>query len=171
MKFVIFPDGRRVDIDGGWYSIYNTAAVRLNPLNGNAYDFYCLSAGAAQAFLLAIDAFIASTDNISANPVNDGGYSSLTWISVTPNSYVTGDPLVNYEIAGTGFVTSGITVMQTRLDSNPLVTNDSAITINSDISITMDVNSNTYDNLGAYTIFYSINGTDWITTGLSFTVS
>lgn len=69
MKFVILSDGRRFDIAGGFYGIINGSTVQMTTANLSVYYFTCADAATAAAFLLALDAFVQSTDNISANPI------------------------------------------------------------------------------------------------------
>jgi len=113
MKFLALPDGRRIDLEGSSYTLKNNQTLVINT-NGccessrgvgdttdefrlptgtqdtgaDSYEFVAVTPGDAYAMVGAIDAFVATPDNISAVPVSNGGIvKPVEFIDITPNPW------------------------------------------------------------------------------------
>jgi len=88
MKVVILPNGVRVDIEGGTYTLDDDAQTLVfHTRTGYRYRFVSIDQTKASTLLDAIDTFVAASGNISANPVSSGGITPIiTFVSVSPGT-------------------------------------------------------------------------------------
>lgn len=95
--------------------------------------------------------------------------TTLTWTSLTPNTFQAGTTGLFYTVAGTGFLASGVNDLKLSNESNSypsnaFITDDGTMTDDSALDYTL-VDGN-------YTLYYSTDqGVTWNTTGLTAVIS
>lgn len=105
MKVVILPNGVRIDIQGGTYTLGgDSQTLVFNTKTGYRYRFVSMDQTQGDTLIKAIDTFVATSNNISANPISSGGVQPIVTItSVSP------DPIPVKVITNLTFTGTGIT--------------------------------------------------------------
>jgi len=159
MKVVILPNGVRVDIEGGTYVLQDQQVLVFNTKTGYRYRFVSMDQTQASTLLDAIDTFVATSNNISANPVASGGVAPIINLtSVSPGTIpvniitdltFTGTGVTNnfgMLIAQYGSSAQGVTIPLTYVDEVTVASNgayfDTGNTINYPYGI---VGTSTFD--------------------------
>jgi hypothetical protein len=92
---------------------------------------------------------------------------ALSFVSLTPSTGTSTGTIPAITMAGTGFLLSGIASV--KADDGAGHTAVSGVTIISDVQMSLD-----FDEFGkpagSYTIYYTTDNVNWITTALAFTV-
>jgi hypothetical protein len=169
MKFVILPDGQRVDIDGGAYHTDGFLTITLLTSAGVSFSYACISAANLGQLVAAIDTFVGTNNNISSNPIiSSGGGSPFAWTSITPNTTPIGSNAI-FAVVGTGF-TSAINTVKFDDGTHSCITN---VTVSDNANLIIGGGDNThFDGAGVYTLYYSTDGgATFNTTGLTVTAS
>lgn len=166
---IILPNGDRLDITGGKYSILNGNVVIKTPLETSTV--ICADSSIAANLIAAIDTFIGTSSPISANPVYS---SSPTWSSVSPNTIGlnVGDS-ITFDLVGTKFLTSAINAIKLDDGLGDALTFDTLF-IDTDAQLQVQYKVGTlFPTVAAtYTLYFSIdNGLNWTTTGLTIVAS
>jgi hypothetical protein len=138
MKVVILPNGVRVDLQGGSYILEDDQTLVFDTKTGLEYRFVPTYPNEGNVLLQAIDAFVATSDNISANPVSTGGVlPAITLTSVSPNPIPT-NTITDLTFTGTsltdnfgmlvaqyGSTAQGVTIPLTFVDEVTVAANGS----------------------------------------------
>lgn len=162
---VILPTGQRqpygqiLDYD---YNVTTGSKITINRVAGAAIAFTPNNPDTVLAQLDRIPSQTASIIEIEDD--------TLAWTSITPS---TGTAPFNspYAIVGTGFASVPFTNFKLDDGGGDIISFGSdGFQVNSGTSITF--NQFNIDPVGAYTVYYSMdNGSTWITTALTVTIS
>ena len=148
-------------------SLFISGTVTVNiggadPATYDAADF-----GSAQRIIQQINNAMQSGAGTSVLIVDIP--TTLTWTSLTPNTFAAGTTGPFYTVAGTGFLASGVSDLKlsnesNSYESNAFITDDGTMTDDSASDYTLVA--------GNYTLYYSTDqGVTWNTTGLTAVIS
>jgi len=192
MKFLVLPNGRRIDLEGTSYTLKDNQTLVINT-NGccesaaglgdttdeflissnmkttsegpTSYSFTAVTPGDAYAMIGAIDSFVGGSGAISNIPVASGGFvEPLTFLTISPETVPGGD-VYTFTITGTGFYPE----LTAALWSVPgYATSPWVLTYISNTKMTLEWGFAAVAGVG--TFYYNIGYTD-VSTGLNVTVA
>ena len=164
MKVVILPNGARVDLQGGSYILEDDQSLVFETKTGLEYRFAATAPNEGNILLQAIDAFVATSNNISANPVSNGGVLPIVTITSVSPDPIPVNAITNLTFTGTGIsnnfgmlvaqygsLAQGVSINLTYVD---------AVTAASNAAFFDTTNTTKYPNgiVGASLFDYVING-------------
>jgi hypothetical protein len=157
-RLVMMSDGQRVDMNLVVHYANSSGTITFTYQGGGTTTY---SATNPDSVMTQLDQVKLGQGSISVIAVGDA--TSLTFSGVSPSTATAG-ARTTYTISGTGFLTSGIVLI--RL-SDGVTVEDFGVVMSSDTTIVVS------DTLPAstYTIYYSVDNVNIVSTGLTITVS
>lgn len=162
-----------LDLHGANFTNVGGETVTISghaPISGAALIFSDATKVTVPGLTLAVGVYDVTYTNANGSITLAGALTVAlsAWTSITPDTVTAMQLTPAFAVVGTGFAGSGITGI--KLDDGNGNSGELAFSVDSDTSITIAASDNGI-LASLYTLYYTINGSDWVSTGLTVRAS